>query len=144
MHNLKNKIKRAVYNLLWGDGEAGHHGSWEICAQSSSCLQQLPWRKLFFLPVVPCRQERTPWTEYHLLSSHPCKQAALKQMNRGLGGHMPSERALFSLFVFLPFCVITILGMKSEVSEISCLQKENLKVWHARAEFPCSSNFLFK
>lgn len=71
--------------------------------------------------------------EYHLLSSHPCKQAALKQTNRGLGGHMPSERALFSLFVFLPFCVTTMLGMTSEVSEISCLQKENLKVWHSRA-----------
>ena len=63
-----------------------------------------------------------------LLSSHPCKQAALKQTNRGLGGHVLSERALFSLFVFLPFCLMTMLGMKSEVSEISCLQKENLKV----------------
>lgn len=123
----------AVYNLLWGDGEAGQRDSWEICAQSSPCLQQLPEENYSSCQWYHAGREDTLNRDYHLLSSHPCKQAALKQTNRGLGGHMPSERALFSLFVFLPFCVTTMLGMTSEVSEISCLQKENLKVWHARA-----------
>lgn len=112
----------------------GRRGGWPAWLLRNLCslflLSPATALRKTILPASGTMQagEDTLNREYHLLSSHPCKQAALKRTNRGLGGHMPSERALFSLFVFLPFCVMTILGMRSEVSEISCLQKENLKV----------------